>query len=116
MRLQHSVLALLLASSVALASDLTPEQYIEVEIKVRTATLEQLKEKVSGEESGTDYIDWVRSIYQLYGVTSGNHLRYGNKHQKQIDKWLSDNQEKQDELDQLQKEFNQLIAQAEGAE
>ena len=116
MKLQHSVLALFLASSVALAADLTPEQYIEIEIRVRTATLEQLKEKVSGEESDTDYVDWVRSVYKLYDVTSGEHLRYGNKHQKQIDTWLSENQDKQDELDQLATEFSELIAQAEGAE
>jgi len=91
------------------ASQLTPEQYTNLEIAVRSITLQELKEWATGNETGTDYKQLIKKQYQLYGVSAGSHLKYGNKNQPAIVLWLQSNPDKQAELDRLTSEFKRQL-------
>ncbi len=88
-----------------LAANLTPEQYINLEIAVRAITLQEVKEWASGNETATNYKQLIRKQYQSYGVNAGSHIKYGNKNQQAITRWLQSNLDKQAELDRLTSEF-----------
>ena len=103
------ILPLLFVVSIAVAQDLTPEQYINLEISVRTITLEEVKERATGNETGTDYKQLVKEQYQQYGISAGSHLKYGNKNKQAVAQWLESNPSKQVEMDNLTSEFNRLI-------
>ena len=108
--LSVSMLSILIVSA-SMAKDLGPGQYIDLEITVRSITLEEVRGRATGNEVATDaeYKQQIKEKYQQYGVSAGSHLKYGNTHSKEITRWLQDHPEKQVELDNLANEFNQLI-------
>lgn len=95
--------------SMAVAQELTPERYINLEIAVRSITLEEVRERATGNETDTNFQQLIRKQYQLFDVSAGSHLKYGNKNAKSVAQWLQDNPGKQIELDNLSNEFNRLI-------
>ncbi len=95
----------------SMAQELDAGQYIDLEIAVRSITLDEVRGRATGNETATDaaYKQQIKKKYQQYGVTAGSHLKYGNTHRKEISRWLQDHPEKQVELDNLAHEFEQLI-------
>lgn len=101
--------SLSLSSGGTVAEELTPQTYIDIEISVRSITLEQLREMVSGKEIGINYLQKIAKKYEEYNTTSSDHLKYGNSNQANVKNWLKQHSDKQTELDQLGLEFEQLI-------
>jgi hypothetical protein len=112
----HKMIALVLllqSPATVTAEILTPEQYIELEITVRSITLDKMREYMNGEDSGKNYKQQIKKAYLNYATTPGKHLSWGNKNPQKIDNWLQVNQDKKYELDQLTFEFEQLLQRAE---
>jgi len=111
MKIVYSMILMLFSTSLLWAGEaiLTPNIYIDVEIAVRSITLEQLRERVSGEETGINYKQRIQEKYHYYAVSAGEHVRYANDHQAEIDAWLMVHPDKQLQLYNLNQEFNQLI-------
>lgn len=93
----------------SIAQELTPKQYINLEIAVRSITLEEVRERAIGNKTNTNYKQLIKNEYQEYGTNAGSHLKYGNKHKQAIRTWLKNNPNKQSELDTLTSEFQRLV-------
>lgn len=111
MKFRYSTLSFALGLLLAcgLAQALTPASYVAVEIAIRSITLEQLRERNSGNESDIDYRQRIQAKYKEYHTTPGQHVRYVNDHQAEIGKWLDEHPDEQAQLDALQSEFKYLI-------
>jgi hypothetical protein len=106
------ILILLLAlSNAAFAKEMSVQDFVDIEIKVREITLDQLNEKVTGVETDRDYRKEINSTYDAYGTTSGEHIRYSNQHQEEIKRWYIEYPEDKDYLNELQKRFDDLVRQ-----
>jgi hypothetical protein len=112
MKFRYSILSLALGFLLICgpARALTPASYVAAEIGVRSITLEQLRERQSGNESGTDYQQRIQAKYREYHTTPGQHVRYANDHQAEIDHWLAEHPDEQAQLDAIQSEFDYLIS------
>lgn len=79
-----------------------PDTYVYVEVSVREATIEGMRQRLallqgSGYTvAADDAIDAqtrvrVADVYTRFGTTAGAHVAYGTRHARLIDAWLNEN-------------------------
>ena len=100
-------------SVAALLTPLTPETYVQVELRVLTQNIANTRRELesrkirnrSGAPTSTSEID---AIYREFNTNFMEHLRYSDKQAAAIEAWLSDHPREQGQRDSMRRELESL--------
>ncbi|ODS23276.1 hypothetical protein AB835_09655 [Candidatus Endobugula sertula] len=111
-----SLLITSLLSALVAAQALTIEEYIRMDIEVRIATVDGMKDRLAllaanaspdkqwAGDSETQQI--IEDIYRQRGVSAAEVLNWANQHDSDIQQWLNEHPDVQAEYDDINAEFN----------
>ena len=108
------VALLLLWTSALQAGQLTPEQFVRIDIEIQEITqanmLEQLEttDLTQREQLSLQAQEKIQAVFWKYKTTVSKHSIYGSRQQKKIKRWLRKNPAWQQRYNTLQKRFETL--------
>lgn len=79
-----------------------PDMYVYVEVSIREATIEGMRQRLALLQSPQFTLDAdnaldnqtrvrIADVYAQFGTTAGAHLAYGTRNARLIDQWLDEN-------------------------
>ena len=100
-------------ASAAILTPLTIDTYIQVELRVLAQRVDDAQREIAlrrqqPDSRATDESNNVDAIYRSYNTNYIEHLRFGDKHRAEIDKWLSDHAFERAQIDDLQRQLDAL--------
>jgi len=110
------ILLIILGVSTLALADLIPKTYWELEIAIRTLTIEGMQQRVKclhQEECSLDkqmklsskYQEKIYKVFQDYNTTPSKELVYENKNRKIIEQYLQENEDISKKVDELKAQF-----------
>lgn len=125
---KQAILLLLLLMIVPLtgyAEGFTPQTYVAIDLEVRKITLNGMAESVALLRGGSSTPEQeialalanqqqVDRTYRSRGTSAAAHAAYGSRYAKEIEEWLAENPDWQQQYDSLIQEFNFLSNQLNG--
>lgn len=113
---QLGLWACLMVSALGFAQTLTIEQYIEIEHAALALNAQRMQMDLIARQNGQiqdGSLQSVEALYQGYGVTVRDILRFQKYHQKDIDNWYEQHPEYAQERDNLLSVMDTLSVQLE---
>lgn len=120
--LLFSLLLIVVATdaSARLLTPLTTETYVQVEINALEHQIVELHQQLGSPlgEITTALPDTTSldAIYKRYNTNFMEHLRYGDAHKREINRWLEQNPQQATWLEQFKNQLEQLSSQLESRE
>ncbi|WP_152208400.1 hypothetical protein [Marinobacter changyiensis] len=117
-----ALLTAFMSGRIIAAPPLTPESYVTIDLSAQAVTVEGIYQRlVRLQKSPYDDEDQLRVgqlvqsevglIFQEYGVTQTEFLKYGAQHESEINQWLQENPSAAREYDALEQRRTSLSTQ-----
>jgi len=108
-----------LLTSIIYAQELTTENYVNLEITAKTLTNQSMAALLAIEindpqadqkeaQIQENTYQQIQQQYQQYQITPLQHFRYATKHRQQIDQWLQQHTEQQQQLIVINDNYEKL--------
>lgn len=113
---QLGFFACLMVSVAGMAQTLTIEQFIEIEQAALALNVQRMQMDLIARQNGQledGSLQSVETLYQSYGVTVSDMLRFKKYHQNEIDAWYEQHNDDAEERDNLLTVMDSLSVQLE---
>ncbi len=118
MKLLMTIILTLTTHTVFASCQLTAEQFVDLDIKSRTFTLDGMQQRLTLlEQDANDYLmhqsdqdiyQRVKAVFDDVNCTPAQHARFGSEYAGEITIYLLSNPELQSQLEQLESNFAHL--------